>query len=192
MAFGENDEVQILSDKAYRKSSDNSYEAHGNVIIKLGNDTIYGEKASIALATKIGKIWGNVRYAGPKFNLYGTQISYSLQKAEFSVKNAKLVDENFVLRGKEIVRHDSGVFKAIEAEFTTCKDCPESWSIQGQEVTVVPDDYISLKHAFVKINGVTMVQSLNLLDSSSLQQYYICLVYFLHQRQTNQLPIVFV
>ncbi|MFG1494610.1 LPS-assembly protein LptD [Halobacteriovorax sp. ZH4_bin.1] len=157
LAFGENDEVQILSDKAYRKSSDNSYEAHGNVIIKLGTDTIYGEKASISLATKVGKIWGNVRYAGPKFNLYGTQISYSLQKAEFSVKNAKLVDENFVLRGKEIVRHDSGVFKAIEAEFTTCKDCPESWSIQGQEVTVVPDDYISLKHAFVKINGVIIV-----------------------------------
>ncbi len=157
LAFGENDEVQILSDKAYRKSSDNSYEAHGNVIIKLGTDTVYGEKASISLGTGLGKIWGNVRYTGAKFNLYGTEISYSLKKAEFKVKNAKLVDESFVLRGKEIVRKNSGVFTAKEAEFTTCKDCPESWSIQGQEVTVVPDDYISMKHTFIKINGVIIV-----------------------------------
>ncbi len=157
LAFGENDEVQILSDKAYRKSSDNSYEAHGNVIIKLGNDTIYGEKASISLATGLGKIWGNVRYTGPRFNLYGTEISYSLKKAEFAVQNAKLVDENFVLRGKEIIRQDDGMFKARDAEFTTCKDCPESWSIQGKEVTVVPDDYISMKHTFIKINGVVIL-----------------------------------
>lgn len=157
LAFGENDEVQILSDKAYRKSSDNSYEAHGNVIIKLGTDTIYGEKASISLASKLGKIWGNVRYTGAKFNLYGTEISYSLEKSEFSVKNAKLVDENFVLRGKKITRMNNGVFMAKEAEFTTCKDCPESWSIQGQEVTVVPDDYISMKNTFIKVNGVIIL-----------------------------------
>lgn len=157
LAFGENDEVQILSDKAYRKSSDNSYEAHGNVIIKLGTDTIYGEKASISLASKVGKIWGNVRYAGTRFNLYGTQISYSLERAEFSVENAKLVDENFVLRGKEITRKDNGQFTARDAEFTTCKDCPESWSIQGKEVTVVPDDYIAMKHTFIKINGVIIL-----------------------------------
>lgn len=157
LAFGENDEVQILSDKAYRKSSDNSYEAHGNVIIKLGTDTVYGEKASISLGTGLGKIWGNVRYTGAKFNLYGTEISYSLRKSEFKVKNAKLVDENFVLRGKEIVRKNNGVFTAREAEFTTCKDCPESWSIQGQDVTVVPDDYISMRNTFIKINGVIIV-----------------------------------
>lgn len=155
--FGANQDVQILSDKAYRKTLDNTYEAHGNVIIKLRKDAIYGEKASLSFSTGVGKVWGNVRYVGPVFTLYGTEIAYELKEKTFTVKNAKLVDENFVILGKEIKRFADGHFEATEAEYSTCKDCPESWSIQGMDVKVIPNQYIYLKHAFLKVRGVIVV-----------------------------------
>lgn len=156
-SFGANNDVQILSDKAFRKSSENSYEAHGNVIIKLKNDSIYGEKASLSFETGQGRVWGNVRYVGAEFTLYGTEISYQLKNENLTIENAKLVDENFVILGKKIQRFENGNFEAIDAEYSTCKDCPESWSIQGSEVRVIPNEYIYMKHAFVKIKGVIVV-----------------------------------
>ncbi|EQC44320.1 hypothetical protein M900_A0276 [Bacteriovorax sp. Seq25_V] len=71
--------------------------------------------------------------------------------------NAKLVDENFVILGKSIRRDNTGNFIAKDAEYTTCRDCPESWSIQGSDVKVVPNEYIYLKHTFVKVKGVVVL-----------------------------------
>jgi LPS-assembly protein len=156
-SFGGSDDIQILSDKAYRKSADNSYEAHGNVIIKLKDDAIYGEKASVSLATGLGVVSGNVRYVGPQFTLYGTEIVYNLKTQKFQIQNAKLVNENFIILGRSIERSADGTFVAENAEYSTCKDCPESWSIQGLNVKVIPNQYIYMKHAFVKVKGVIVV-----------------------------------
>lgn len=155
--FGENNQVQILSDKAYRKSNDNSYEAQGNVIIKLGNNSIYGEKASFSLLKQRSQVWGNVRYVGEDYTLYATELDYNLANQEITVKNAKLVDENFVILGKEIRKDKSGIIYAKEAEYTTCRDCPESWTILGKDVKVIPNQYVYLKHSFIKIKGVVVL-----------------------------------
>jgi len=155
LSFGDQGKVQILSDKAFHKSSENSYEAHGNVIIKLKTDSIYGEKAS--LSPLKAQVWGNVRYVGPQITLYGTKIDYDLKESKISVFNAKLVDPNFTVFGKKIDRFSDGHFEAQDAEYSTCRDCPSSWSVQGSEVRIVPNQYIYMKHAFIKIKGVTIV-----------------------------------
>lgn len=155
--FGQDNQVQILSDKAYRKSLDNSYEAQGNVIIKLGNNSIYGEKATLSFLKQFAQVWGNVRYVGEEYTLYATELVYDLKTKEIRVKNAKLVDENFVILGKEIIKDEFGNLNAKEAEYTTCRDCPESWTILGKDVKVVPNQYVYLKHSFVKIKGVVVL-----------------------------------
>lgn len=153
--LGANSEVQILSDKAFHKSSENTYEAHGNVIIKLKTDSIYGEKASLTPSS--AKVWGNVRYVGPQITLYGTEIDFSIKDAKMTVHDAKLVDQNFTIFGKKIVRYADGHLEAEDAEYSTCRDCPGSWSVQGGEVRIIPDQYVYMKHAFIKIKGVTIV-----------------------------------
>ncbi|MFN8370821.1 MAG: hypothetical protein U0T83_09395 [Bacteriovoracaceae bacterium] len=48
-------------------------------------------------------------------------------------------------------------FYSEEAEYTTCKDCPESWSIFGKRVRITPGEYIRIVHGMIKINGVTIM-----------------------------------
>ncbi len=155
--LGANSEVQILSDKAYRKTLENSYEAHGNVIIKLKGDTIYGEKASINLKEQRAQVLGNVRYVGSEYTLYASSLVYKLDEKTLEGTNAKLVSPTFTIVGKKLSRLSNGHFFSEDAEYSTCKDCPESWSMLGNEVQVIPDQYIYIKHAFVKINGVIIV-----------------------------------
>ncbi len=155
--LGLKSEIQILSDKAYRKTLDDSYEAHGNVIIKLKGDTIYGEKASVNLKEQRAEVFGNVRYVGSEYTLYATNILYRLDKKTLEASNAKLVNNSFTIVGKNISRLANGHFLSQDAEYSTCRDCPESWSVMGHEVEVVPSQYIYIKHGFMKINGVIIV-----------------------------------
>ena len=149
--------IQVLSDKAYRKTQFNSYEAHGNVIIKLQDDTIYGEKASISLEKGEAVVLGNVRYVGSLFTLYATKLTYDLNKKSVIAENAKLVNPGYTIVGKEITRKEDQFFYAKDAEYTTCKDCPQSWSILGTDVKVIPERYIFIKHGYLKANGVVIV-----------------------------------
>src|SRR5690606_13743910 len=45
----------------------------------------------------------------------------------------------------------------IDAEYTTCKDCPESWSVFGREVTITLGEYIHIRHAYLKVKGVVVM-----------------------------------
>jgi LPS-assembly protein len=149
--------VKVLSDKQYRMTKDNKFEAIGNVIISQGEDTIYGEKATLHADTGEVLVEGNVRYVGAAVTLYGTKLKYNVKNSALEIDNARIISENFVVLGKKISRVKKGEFNAIDAEYTTCKDCPESWSIFGQNINVTVGQYIRIKHAYLKAKGVVVM-----------------------------------
>ncbi len=152
--FNLGQKINILSDKAFRKTSENEFEAIGNVVITHMKNSIYGEKARINFTTGEAEIIGNVRYIAPELTLYGTKLRYNFLTREIDLDNARVLSDNFVVTGKKITQRTAGIIFAEEAEYTTCRDCPESWSIYGKKVQIEVGRYVNLKHAYVKINGV--------------------------------------
>jgi LPS-assembly protein len=146
--------INILSDKAFRKSSENEFEAIGNVVITHLKNSIYGEKARINFKNGSAEIVGNVRYITPDVTLYGTALRYNFISREVDIDNARVLSENFVVTGKKIIQKSDNSIYAEEAEYTTCRDCPESWSVFGKVVSITVGKYIKIKHAFLKVNGV--------------------------------------
>ena len=152
--FNLGQKINILSDKAFRKSSENEFEAVGNVVITHLKNTIYGEKAKINFNTGDAEVAGNVRYIAPEITLYGTKLNYNFITRQIDLDNARVLSDNFVVTGKKILQTSANIIYAEEAEYTTCRDCPQSWSIFGKQVTIEIGKYIKIKHAFVKVNGV--------------------------------------
>lgn len=146
--------INVLSDKAFRKSSENEFEAIGNVVITHLKNSIYGEKAKINFTTGDAEVIGNVRYIAPDMTLYGTKLKYNFLSRQIDLENARVLSENFVVTGKKILQTSPDIIYAEEAEYTTCRDCPESWSVFGKNVTIELGKYVNLRHAFIKINGV--------------------------------------
>lgn len=147
--------INVLSDKAFRKSSTNEFEAVGNVVITHLKNSIYGEKARINFTTGETEVIGNVRYIAPEMTLYGTKLKYNFLTKIIDLDNARVLSDNYVVTGKKIIQTSSDKIYAEEAEYTTCRDCPESWSIFGKQITITIGQYVTLKHAFIKVNGVT-------------------------------------
>ena len=130
--FKKGDDIQILSDKAYRRTSKSEYNAIGNVVIVHGTEMLYGEKASLKYGEGTLSVQGNVRYVGEGITFYGTSLFYNFKKNKFVVEDARVISDNFVVWGEVISRPKKGLVKATNAEYTTCRDCPESWSISGR------------------------------------------------------------
>lgn len=149
--------INILSDKAFRKSSTNEFEAVGNVVITHMKNAIYGERAKVNFSSGEVEVVGNVRYIAPEMTLYGTRLKYNLHTREIDLDNARVLSDNYVITGKKINRPDEKKIYAQEAEYTTCRDCPESWSIYGKEINIEVGEYIYLKHAFIKVKGVVVL-----------------------------------
>lgn len=146
--------INVLSDKAFRKSSQNEFEAVGNVVITHLKNSIYGEKAKINFTTGETEVFGNVRYIAPEMTLYGSKLKYNFLTKVIDLDNARVLSDNYVITGKKILQTSPNFIYAEEAEYTTCKDCPESWSIFGKKITIEVGQYVTLKHAFIKVNGV--------------------------------------
>ena len=147
--------VNILSDKAFRRASENEFEAVGNVVITNLNNSIYGEKARVNFTSGETEVEGNVRYIAPGMTLYGTKLNYNFLTKTIDLSNARVVSDNFIVTGKKIIQTNPEFIEAEEAEYTTCKDCPESWSVFAKKISIEIGQYVRLKHAFIKINGVT-------------------------------------
>ena len=152
--FNLGEKINILSDKAFRKSSQNEFEAVGNVVITHLKNSIYGEKAKINFTTGETEVLGNVRYIAPELTLYGTKLNYNFLTKQIDIYNARVLSDNYVITGKKITQTTSNFIFAEEAEYTTCKDCPESWSISGKKIIIEIGQYVRLQNAFIKINGV--------------------------------------
>lgn len=154
-SFNIGDEVNVYSDKAYR--SDTINKLVGNVVITHYDETLYGEAATIDLVKGYIEVEGNIRYVSELMTVYGSKLIYDTHTAKMTIENARVISESYSLIGKSITKISPEVFLAEEAEYTTCKDCPESWSVYGKHVRITVNNYVHVQKAMIKINGVNVI-----------------------------------
>ncbi len=149
--------LSIYSEKAYRRDNGAYFEAVGNVVISSGKDTLYGEKASFN--TKSGEmlVEGSVRFIGKNVTLYGSKISYNIQSELLILHNARMITPEFSIVASKLTKKSEKIYLAEDAEFTTCKDCTESWVISGKDVHIEVGEYIQLYHALLKAKGIDVL-----------------------------------
>lgn len=151
------DKLSVYSDKAYRKNNGRYFEAVGNVVIISQSDTIYGELASLDQESGMVKIEGNVRVIAKDLTLYGSYIEYNITTGSAIIKNARILAMDFNLVANELIRVNENEYLAKEAEFTTCKDCVESWSVFGKDIRIKVGNSVTIRHGLAKIKGVNVL-----------------------------------
>ncbi len=146
--------MSIFSEKAYQRDGGLRFEAIGNVVIVNGGDTLYGESAIFYKEKQLFKIEGNVRFVGQGLTLYASQMLYWMESGRIELKNARLISESYTVVAKDLVRTDPQFYEAEQAEFSTCQDCPESWSVFGDSISLEVDEYVKIRNGVFRINGI--------------------------------------
>ncbi len=151
------DKISVFSDKAYRKNNGRYFEAVGNVVIISQKDTVYGEHASLNQDTMMVNIEGNVRLITKDMTLYGSHVDYNVTTGVAHIKNARILTPDFNIVATELIRVSQSQYLANEAEFTTCLDCAESWSVYGKYLKVEVGKFIEIKNGLFKVKGVDVI-----------------------------------
>lgn len=149
--------VSIYSEKAYRKDAGNLFEAVGNVVILSGKETLYGEKASFNISKGLVKVEGNARFISRDITIYGSKIEFNSITGELSMENARIITSEFNIVAETLVKKGPELYYARQAEFTTCKDCAESWAIYGEEIYIELNEYVKIYHGLVKVKGAQVL-----------------------------------
>ena len=157
LQFEFGDSVSIYSEKAYRRDGGKIFEAIGNVIVIVGKDTLYGERVSFNIASGDVVIEGSVRYVGKSITIYGSKINYNLNTEKLVMLNSRMITPEFSIVAAEISKRSEKNYYAKNAEFTTCRDCKESWLISGKDIFLEMDKYAQIHHALIKVKGVDVV-----------------------------------
>lgn len=142
-----------LKKNVYERNGEKIIQAEGNIVIIHQNSTIYGDECTMNFSTGTLELHGNVRLVGKELNLYGTDIFYNAKTKLFTIDNAKLFTAKYSVVAKKITKLNEKNYLAQESEFTTCLDCPESWSVFATRVEITMNEYVRAKNAMFKIKG---------------------------------------
>lgn len=151
------DEINIYANKVFRRSNDNIFEAVGNTVITHKDETLYGHAASMDLKKGQVEVSGNVRYFAKDINIYGSRMAYEMKNKTLLINNARLYTQYYSIVARKIEKLSADYYEAHEAEFTTCKDCPESWTIYGDKVQYTVNQYVHVRHALLRVNGADLM-----------------------------------
>lgn len=103
------------------------------------------------------KIEGNVRVITKDMTLYGSHLEYNITTGQAVIKNARILTSDFNLVANELIRINENEYLTNNAEFTTCKDCAESWSVYGQTIRVHVGKFVEIRNGLFKVKGVNVI-----------------------------------
>lgn len=146
--------MKVYAEKTFSKKKGEIFEAIGDVVIINKNNTLYGESASMNMKTGTFIIEGNVRYVSDFMTLWGARLEYQVESQKVKIHNARMETENFTIVASYIEKISEDEYFAEDAEFSTCKDCPESWSVYGEKLKLTLEQYARVWNGFIRMKGV--------------------------------------
>ncbi len=151
------DSLSIFSDRAFRKEGGEVFEAVGNVVVVSNRDTLYGESARFDRRSMKFTVDGNVRFITQELTLYGSHMEYDVATGHARIENARITHPQFNVVARELIRSSPSLVECVEAEFSTCRDCPESWSVFGKRIKIFLKEKAVIQHGLAKVKGVSVL-----------------------------------
>ncbi len=153
LQFQVGDKISVFAKKAIRRDQGKIFEAIGNTVILHGEETLYGHAARFDMNKSLFEINGNVRYLTKDLTLYGTYLNYNASTENMHIDNARMFTPAYRIVARKVEKTSLENYIAYEAEFTTCKDCTESWTVYGEKVEITVNKYVKITNALMRIKG---------------------------------------
>ncbi|MFN7684886.1 MAG: LPS-assembly protein LptD [Oligoflexia bacterium] len=126
----------------------------GSAVLSQRGEQMLADFMRIDLKARTVSAQGNCVYLARDMIMQSQSMLFNLDTRTGSVFGGRISTESFTLAGEKISRLGEGRFSALNAEYTTCKDCPQSWSFYGQEVDLTFGSYGKMKNVRGKVGDV--------------------------------------
>lgn len=149
-----NDKHHITADRTLYHSRERVYEAFGHVVVSSQGQRLSSDYLWIDESTKEMKARGNVVFVNNTTTVQAAEIHFNMNTGFGSIFYGKVSNDLYSLKGQLIRKVSDDRFLTTEGEYTTCKDCAESWKLSARNVDMTIDGYAFMDSVFIKIKDI--------------------------------------
>jgi LPS-assembly protein len=144
----------ITSDNLSRDLEKNTLILSGNVHVTYQKQSFIADVIEIDQNLKRATLRGHVQIFMQDFEIGGDEIRLDYESEQSIIINGYVKSNNIQFHGSLIEQESSKVFSIQDAEYTTCSNCPASWSFSGSKIKAELGGYAALKNPFLKVSGI--------------------------------------
>ena len=151
-AGGEADPVHWTAAKTRCDRKKNHCDLIGTAALHQKTESLYADFISIDLVSRIVEARGHVIYVGDMALIQCEEMNYNIDTKTGSITRGTVSNKQFTLAGERINKLGPGHFQTHHGEYSTCKDCPRSWSLLANDVDLEIDGYAFMESVITKID----------------------------------------
>ncbi|MFN7729105.1 MAG: LPS-assembly protein LptD [Bdellovibrio sp.] len=149
--------LSISADESDRDNEADTLDLRGNVQIIFKDQHLSCASARINFRAKTIDAMGDVIIVGPKATAGGERVYLDYESNTGVIYGGYVQAGNVYVEGRLITRMGESDYLADGAKFTTCTNCPESWSFSGQRIRAELGGYAYIKNSFLRIGGFPII-----------------------------------
>lgn len=145
---------QVTADRTVYHTKEKIYEAFDHVVVSGKGMRLSADYVWIDSATQNVKARGNVVYVTPKSTVTAAEIHYNADTNLGTIFYGRVVNDNYTLKGQLIRKIGEDRYLTTEGEYSTCRDCAESWKFTAKNVDLTFEGYAFMDNVYVKVKDV--------------------------------------
>lgn len=137
--------------KTFYDRSLNKVELVGEAEVHQNEESLFADKIVVEVNTRVVHATGHARYSAKDSDIEAEEMHLNLETRTGTIVRGRVITPQFTLSGDQIHKLSKVKFQTEKSEFTTCKDCPRSWSFLADNVDLEIQGYAYLSNVRVKI-----------------------------------------
>jgi len=146
-----NDPMHWSAKKTVWNRRENKVELLGNGAVHRQGESVTADYIRLDLKNRVVEAKGNCVYVASETVIFSDELRFNLDTSAGSIINGRVTNGGFLIVGERINRLSPTRFQSHNSEYTTCHDCPGSWSLHAKDVDMEIEGYAHLTGVTGKI-----------------------------------------
>lgn len=147
----------ITSDELERDNENEIILLKGNVKIVYKTQYFEADTITLDLRKRQAHLIGNVKVQTLTHQIGGQEITLDYESNQGIIYNGYVQSNNVRFQGDMIEQQNSNEYFVDNADYTTCSNCPATWSFQGTKIKAELGGYAYIKNTFLKVGGIPIL-----------------------------------
>lgn len=147
----------ITSDELERDNENEVMVLKGNVRVVYKTQYFQADNILIDFKKKQAHLKGNVHVQTLSHQIGGQEIILDYEADQGIIYYGYVQSNNVRFQGDLIEQQNEKEFYVDHADYTTCSNCPATWSFEGTKIKAELGGYAFIKNSFLKVGGIPIL-----------------------------------
>jgi LPS-assembly protein len=147
--------IQASGTKEVWNRAQNKVELFGNAVVRQLGESLQADYIVLDQKLRTLDARGNCIYMTGDAVIYGEEMHLNLDSRTGTVVEGRVATDRFTLAGERINKLGASRFQTHWGEYSTCKDCPQSWTFTAKDVDMEVEGYAFMSDVMLKVKDTS-------------------------------------